>query len=243
MVLSGMSKVYVAEWRSSSSRMKLLTRRLVMYVTETYFMIIGCLICGCRFEMWRNFHNAATRGVRAAYGLYSTPTYTVRGLSGYRSHPVFCVRAYLACSDSQAMSWSEVAAGMCADCTFLMRRNSRPKHAKCLWTWHLYSGRVKCGHSYLRELTHVGWFRIQEFRQDAEKCLWDFAPENCPQIPTERYKISRSNFCLDHNSRNAEIFSQWRLYLNFSSADFLSLAIKSVTFPSTVFVIRTPNIP
>jgi len=24
-------------------------------------MIIGCLICGCIFKMWENFHNAATR--------------------------------------------------------------------------------------------------------------------------------------------------------------------------------------
>jgi len=60
-VLSGMSKVFLTEGQSSPSRMKLLTRRVFTYVTEAYFMIIGCLICGCIFEMWGNFHYAATR--------------------------------------------------------------------------------------------------------------------------------------------------------------------------------------
>jgi hypothetical protein len=207
-----------------------------MHVTEAYFMIIGCLICGCRFEMWGNFHNAATR---------SFVPYNVRVLYGYRSHTVLCVHAYLACPVNQDMSCTEVAAGMCEGCTFLMRRNIPPKYAKRLWTWRLFSGGRKCGHSLLRVLAHRGWSKIQEFRLDDEKWLWDFAPEYWLQNPKERYKISRSNSCLELISRNAQIFSHWRLFLNFSSIDFISFCheIGSVTFLITVFVIRTTNIP
>jgi len=61
-VLSGMSKAFLTEVQSSPSRMKLLTRSVLTYVTEAYFIIVGCLICGCGFEMWGDFHNAATGG-------------------------------------------------------------------------------------------------------------------------------------------------------------------------------------
>ena len=41
-----------------------------MYVTEAYFVIIICLIRGCRYEIWGNFHNEATRG-SVLYKAYS----------------------------------------------------------------------------------------------------------------------------------------------------------------------------
>jgi hypothetical protein len=75
----------------------------------------------------------------------------LRAMSAYRSRAVFCVHTYLACPVSQATSWSEVAAGMCAGYIFLMRRNKMPKYAKRFWTRRFCSDGVQHGQNLLRE--------------------------------------------------------------------------------------------
>jgi hypothetical protein len=40
---------------------------------------------------------------------------------------------------NQAMSWSEVAAGICAGYIFLMKRKRRPKYAKRFWKRRLFN--------------------------------------------------------------------------------------------------------
>jgi hypothetical protein len=50
------------------------------------------------------------------------------------------------------MSWSEVAAGMCAGYILLMRRKKRPKYAKRFWTRRFFNDGVQHGQNLLRLL-------------------------------------------------------------------------------------------
>jgi hypothetical protein len=95
---------------------------------------------------------------------------SVCGESAYKSHTVFCVHPYSACPANQAMSWSEAAAGMCAGYIFLMRRIKRPKYVKRFRMRRFFNEGAQHG-KRSSQLTHTGWFRIREFRQDDEKCL------------------------------------------------------------------------
>jgi hypothetical protein len=145
---------------------------------------------------------------------------TIRGLSVYRSHTVFCVHTYLACPANQAMSWSKVAAGICAEYIFVMRIKKRPKYAKRFWTRRVFIDEFTTDTTFF-----VSY--IQSVVQDSRISLgWRevtlrFCSRNWRQNPKERYKISRSNSCLNQISRTALIFSQWRFFLNFKSDDSL----------------------
>jgi hypothetical protein len=64
---------------------------------------------------------------------------SVRGMSTYRSHTMFCVHIYCACPVNQTMSWSEAAAGMCVGYILVTRRKKRPKYTKRFWTRWLFN--------------------------------------------------------------------------------------------------------